>query len=117
METMGSCLVDYEGAMKRLGGDRVLFAQLIEIYDEDTPVLLDAIRRAVASNDSQSLERAAHRLKGLVSNFGAEETTVCASELEQCGSGRRFEEARERLVDLEAELRRLDDALTKYRRR
>ncbi len=115
MEKMTACLVDYEGAMKRLGGDRALFGQLIQIYDEDAPVLLDAIRRAVRGDDAQSLERAAHRLKGLLANFGAEEATSCARQLEQCGNAGRVEEAGEMLDCLTRELDRLNRALAEYR--
>lgn len=116
MEKMAPCLVDYEGAMKRLGGDRALFGQLIQIYDEDAPALLDAIRQAVEANNPQLLEQAAHRLKGLLANFGAEEATGLARELEQGGNTGRLHEAPQTLVCLERELIRLHDALGKYRR-
>ena len=115
MEKITAQLVDYDGAMKRLGGDRGLFRQLIQIYDEDAPELLNAIRRSVAGDDGRSLEQAAHRLKGLLANFGAEDAVAYSQQLEQIGNSRCASGARDAVTQLEGELLRLNEALDAYR--
>ncbi len=77
--------VDFQGAMVRLGGDRQLFLDFVQILGEDGPVLIKKIETAIDSSDCQQLEHSAHALKGLVSNFGARDCVADALLLEQAG--------------------------------
>lgn len=78
-------LVDEAGALRRLGGDRQLLDEFITIFNEDSPVLLEGIRAGLESRDSMQVRRNAHALKGLVSNFGAEECVKLARRIELAG--------------------------------
>ncbi len=44
---------------------------LVDIFVEESPRMLEAIRKALDSLDGQALRRAAHELKGASANFGA----------------------------------------------
>ncbi|MEL7499928.1 MAG: response regulator [Planctomycetota bacterium] len=78
-------LVDYNSTIKRLGNDEELFAEFIEIFLEDAPGIMGKINTAVAVEDHVALEKAAHSLQGLMSNFGAETCCDLAIELETAG--------------------------------
>ena len=111
----GETIIDYRGALKRLGGDPGLFRDVIRLFDEDAPVLLATIRSAIDQEDFEDLQRAAHSLKGLAANFGARKAVASAQRLERLGKTRSLNHVAETLTDLENEVVRLDHALTPYR--
>jgi len=63
-------------------GEPDLVVELIDLYLEDTPHRVAAIREALAKTDGQSLERAAHCLKGSSASLGAGQVAVLCEELE-----------------------------------
>jgi CheY-like chemotaxis protein len=58
-------------ALFNLGDDTDLLEQLIVMYAEDEPRLVQDIDAALAAGDPEALSNAAHALKGAVSNFCA----------------------------------------------
>ena len=64
-------------------GEPDLVVELIDLYLEDTPHRVAAMREAMAKTDGQSLERAAHCLKGSSASLGAGQVAVLCEELEQ----------------------------------
>ena len=93
-------LVEYEESLQRLGGDKALFVEFIEIFMADSPKLINDINEAAKQSDCSRLEKSAHALKGLMSNFGAQ--TCCASALAIEIDGRK-----ERLDDLQTDVAKL----------
>ena len=79
-------LVDRAAVLDRVGGDEELLREITCIFLTEYPRLIDEIRSAVDSRDAKRLERAAHSLKGSVSNFGAQAATEAAYRLEIIGS-------------------------------
>ncbi len=110
-----AAVIDFAGTMRRLAGDRDLFHDFIGYFDEDWPQLLAALREAIAQDDAPSLQRAAHSLKSLAANFGAERCVAAAYELELAGKSGDLNAAGEWLPRLEQEVTRLDAALRPYR--
>ncbi|MBM3803239.1 MAG: response regulator [Acidimicrobiia bacterium] len=55
---------DLNSLLTRFGGDEALTQELAGLFLDDAPSLLEKIRQAVVARDSQSLERAAHALRG-----------------------------------------------------
>jgi HPt (histidine-containing phosphotransfer) domain-containing protein len=110
-----SGLIDVEGAMKRLGGDRGLFREFIQVFDEDAPGLLESLRQAVAGRDAVQVERAAHSLRGLVANFGARPVAEAARHMEERGKSGQWERATQALEKLTLALAQLDEALEEHR--
>lgn len=108
-------IVDFEGAMERLGDDLELFREFIKVFDEDVPSLLESIRVATADRNSTDLERCAHSLRGLISNFGARQAVEAAGQLEEIGKAEQWDELESALEALEREVQRLTAALDKYR--
>jgi len=100
-----------EELLERVEGDRELLAEMVELFEQDSPRLLAAIREAVARGDGGMLERAAHTLKGSVSNFAAPAATAAALRLEQMGREGKLEQSGEACTALEAEIEHLRPAL------
>jgi two-component system sensor histidine kinase/response regulator len=76
---------DPTDALARVGDDRELLAQLVQLFRGESPALMATIRKAVASGDSATLARVAHTLKGSVGNFGVTPAFEAARELERLG--------------------------------
>ena len=107
-------VIDVAASLRRMGNNRELFCEVVGIYDEDSPQLLDRIRAAVHDGDAARLHRAAHSLKGLVSNFGASAAAEAAYVLERMGTSRALAGSEEALRVLEHELGRLSKALEPF---
>jgi HPt (histidine-containing phosphotransfer) domain-containing protein len=83
----------------------------VGLFNADCPHLRAEIRQAVAAGDAPKLKRAAHTLKGAVSNFGARRTVEAAQRLEALGKQGDLTGAGEAAAVLEEELERLLPAL------
>jgi CheY-like chemotaxis protein/HPt (histidine-containing phosphotransfer) domain-containing protein len=77
----------------RFDGDRELLRVVAESFLESTPPLLRDLRVAVAEGDPASVFSIAHRLRGSLANFGADEAVEAASRLERMGTERNLEGA------------------------
>ncbi len=78
-----------------------LFAQVVEVYLRDTPGLIAAIKKAVASGDTNSLTDAAHSLKSSSAHAGATRLGDLAKELEGRGKADRLDGAESVVADVE----------------
>jgi CheY-like chemotaxis protein len=63
--------VDRDELMERLGDDRALFDDVINIFLDDCPRRLAAIKTAVDQADAAQIEETAHVLKGAAGNLSA----------------------------------------------
>jgi two-component system, sensor histidine kinase and response regulator len=60
--------------------------QLIELFVESTPPLLEELREAAERGDGEDIRRTAHKLKGSCQNIGARFMAKLAHDLEQAGA-------------------------------
>ena len=70
------------------GGDLDLLHELAQLFLDDCPQRLSALRDALARRDRSALESAAHTLKGSAGYIGAAEVFAAAAEVEaiaRCG--------------------------------
>ena len=98
---------DHDELMDRIDGDVDFLEESIEIFDEDSTPLLEAIRRAVVAADAASLVTPAHTLKGMLSNFCAAAAEDVARDLEVRGRENQLDGAETALNTLEREATRL----------
>ena len=103
--------LDRDAILDRVGGDESLLKEITDIFLSEYPSLLAEIREAIQRSDPASLERSAHTLKGSVSNFGADDATQAAYQLEILGRKRRLDQAPEALRALELHFAALTPAL------
>jgi len=110
-----AAVFDRDAALDRVDGNRELLREIIGLFFDEMPGLLSAIQETVTHCDAKALERAAHTLKGAVSNFGAKGAYEAALRLEVIGRGRDLTHSKEAYAELEKEVARLGDALAVLR--
>jgi CheY-like chemotaxis protein/HPt (histidine-containing phosphotransfer) domain-containing protein len=100
-------------ALRRtIGADSNEFlTQLINVYLEETPLLLQSIGTAVAQTDAAAMQQAAHTLKSSSAALGAITLSKLCEQLESLGRSQEMAQAREIVALLEPELARVKVAL------
>jgi HPt (histidine-containing phosphotransfer) domain-containing protein len=71
--------------MERLDGDEELLRDILEIYVEDVPRLIEKIKKAHEQNDAELVDREGHTLKGASANIGAPALRETAYQIEKAG--------------------------------
>jgi PAS domain S-box-containing protein len=112
-ETNGAAhaVFDRARALQLVGGDEALLAEIVGVFHEDGPRLIDGIREAVAARDANRLCRSAHSLKGSLGCLSATPACEAALRLETLGRSGDLSDAPHALETLESELSRLTAAL------
>ncbi len=86
-------ICDWQTALAQLDGDQELMRELIALFLETGPSLMDQIREALDRWDSIGLMKAAHTLKGAVTTFRARAVWEVLYRLEQVASAKNLSEA------------------------
>jgi PAS domain S-box-containing protein len=80
--------VDWASSLEYVGGDRQLLKDLMEVFLQTCPEWLEEVRTGLARQDAAQVQRAAHKLKGTLGNFGAQVAFDAALQIElQCRTG------------------------------
>jgi HPt (histidine-containing phosphotransfer) domain-containing protein len=108
----GHGILDLAEVLERMEGDTEFLTEIVNLFLEDCPKLMVDIEMAVRRGDSPELARAAHSLKGSVSNFAAKDAHEAALRLEMIGRQGDLARAEEALMSLAGEIERLKPALT-----
>jgi HPt (histidine-containing phosphotransfer) domain-containing protein len=108
---------DKSSFLSRLEGDELLGVEIIEMFLQECPKLLEGVRQATGQRDASLLERAAHSLKGSVGDIAAPQAFDAACTLEMMARERKLEGADAALVSLEVALDRLVPELRKIERK
>jgi HPt (histidine-containing phosphotransfer) domain-containing protein len=99
--------VDLDQALARVGGDRELYYELLDMLVEDAPGEIGEMREAIGRGNAEEVERTAHSLKGAAANLGAGPLRDVALWLETLGRDGRLATAEAAVAELESELKRL----------
>ncbi len=105
---------DHGMVMERVGGDETLMREIVNIFVEESPVLLNEIEGAINLKDAKKLERSAHSLKGSVSNFSAKKAYDVAYQLEKMGHQGKVDDAQKVFKNLEKEIETLTRELCSH---
>lgn len=105
-------ILNREELLGRLDGDEAFLAELVALFLNDQPRLVSGIRQAVSAGDAPALARAAHTLKGSVSNFCAPAATAAAARLERASQAGDWPAIPSAVQQLEALLDQLARELT-----
>jgi HPt (histidine-containing phosphotransfer) domain-containing protein len=100
--------------MDRVGHDRQLLGEIIELFQEDAPLRAVELETALTRLDSVAFERAAHALKGMLMNFAATPAVETAYALETMGHSHRWMNADVLVTKLEAQIAELNQALNLF---
>jgi len=94
-----------------LADDQELARKLVDLFVQQTPILLTQLRLAIRDEDASALVRAAHALRGTISNFPAGRARSEAARMEAIGLAGDFAAAREAMALLDQEVERLRSLL------
>jgi PAS domain S-box-containing protein len=75
-------VVDTSELESLVQGDDAVLREVLELFVEQTPALVDDISRSLDARDWSAAERGAHRLKGSLLTLGASDAAAIASRLE-----------------------------------
>jgi len=89
---------ELDGLIKSFENDHDLFKELVDIFINDYPQMLETLRDTLKSSDAKTLTRTAHSLKGMLRNFQAENAADTAYTLEQMGRNGTLNDA-DQIVD------------------
>ena len=84
---------DRASALARVGGDDDLLSDVIQLFIEDCPIRVAAIKSAVDARDAVAIQREAHGLKGAAANLSIRGLFEMADTLEQLGAEERVDAA------------------------
>lgn len=99
--------LDYSAALARVGGDADLLQELAGMFLEEYPKLLEDVRRGLAEQNAAAAGNAAHQLKGLLAQFGAETARQAAYAVELPARQGDLATMRQNLQILEEAMRRV----------
>ena len=68
--------------MRLVGGDKDNYFKLIDSFLEETPKLLEGIRKGLVNKDNELLRRMSHTLKSTSRDFGATQLSNLGAKLE-----------------------------------
>jgi HPt (histidine-containing phosphotransfer) domain-containing protein len=94
---------DYADSLERMGNDERLFQEMVGFLRADSPRWLRTLQAAMRDADYAVVERSAHCLKGLASNFSAVRAVDAADVVERLAG-------QVQVSDLPAAIRELEDA-------
>jgi len=106
--------LDLQAALARVDGDQDLLKEIAELFLEECPASLEHVRAAVSAADPEAVQRAAHSLKGAVSNFGEKAAHKAALRLEYMGRAGDLTGSAEALRQLEEAIERLCAELREF---
>jgi len=114
-QAAGASPFDKARFMSRVEGDPVLASEVVELFLEECPKLLDSVCQAAAGGDPKVLERAAHSLKGSVGDMAAPEAYEAARTLERLARQGTLGGIEDALANLEGAIGRLLPELHTFR--
>ena len=103
-----------DAALHALEGDRALLQRIAQLFVQQAPQLFEDVENAIAGSDALALERAAHKIRGSVTNFASTRTHDAALRLETMGRQSDFACAAEAREDLAACMRELRETLRRF---
>ncbi|MGD9300531.1 MAG: response regulator [Desulfobacterales bacterium] len=106
-----SSAIDKATLLKAFDGDWNFFKEVVDVFLDDYPKLIDDLRRADKETDSNTLMRAAHSLKGMLKNFQAEPAAEVAFKLETQGKAGNFDAVAETIEYLAGQIAGVDKNL------
>jgi two-component system sensor histidine kinase/response regulator len=84
---------DRDDFLERLDGDEELFVAVIQLFLEDCPEQLDAIKAALDARSAEDVRISAHALKGSAATLSAFRLAEAAERMERFGAERQLDEA------------------------
>ncbi|MCS6897690.1 MAG: response regulator [Nitrospira sp.] len=107
-------VVDLAALQTNLGNDQSLIRQLVGLFVDHHQARLTEIKEGLAAGDAETVERAAHTLKGAAGNLCARQAMSAASRIEEMARQGRIEDAKAFYSELESAVLRLVRVLEQH---
>ena len=78
----GLPIIDRTEALERVGGDEALLRELVEVFLQDCPRMIEEVIEGLCDADTVKVKRGAHSIKGAVGILGGKLAFECALRLE-----------------------------------
>lgn len=104
-------LFDWDKAIEQVGGSEAMIVDLAQLFGEESPKIMQAIRTSIDEKDLPEVRRYAHTLKGSARIFAAEPAVEAAFRIEIMGRDKDLAEVEEAWDHLQYEIGRLMPAL------
>jgi HPt (histidine-containing phosphotransfer) domain-containing protein len=105
---------DLDQALQHAQGDMALLRELVSLFLDECPTHLQAMRQAIAGRNAQTLQHAAHTLKGSAAVISAVEVQALAQRIESAAREQNWDEVDRNWGDLESAAERLRPALESF---
>jgi HPt (histidine-containing phosphotransfer) domain-containing protein len=105
---------DYDDFLERMDGDMDLLREVIEIFLEDAPSLMGALRLAIRGGNKYAMERAAHTLKGAAANISAKGLRSLSGKMQEMIKKGEVTQIEKLLKEMETHYEELDRALRSH---
>jgi PAS domain S-box-containing protein len=106
--------IDSERAAYVLGGDKELFDEILQMFVEDSPALLDQANAFFSEHQFMEAAKIIHKLKGQAANIGAMALTEACSILEVDALSEQTQEITLKRISFEMENKRLLTSISVY---
>jgi PAS domain S-box-containing protein len=113
-ETGGRFLYSREQLLSQCDGDEELMSELVSIFRDHTPEIVQSIGEAVKKRQAPALATQSHKLLSSMGAFGADRARTLALRLEKHGQEQDFDGAKERIGELERETDKIYTALADF---
>ncbi len=107
---------DVDAVLARVEDDRELLAELLALFFDEYPKLLESISQAVQQRQAVEVERLSHSLKSALLNLSAPRAADAAHQAELLGHAADFQGAAAALSHLREELDQLRHAMEQFLR-
>jgi two-component system sensor histidine kinase/response regulator len=104
-------MVDNRSLIEAFDGDWNFFKEVVEIFLDDYPRLLENLRKSFKEGDCDVFMRSAHSLKGMLKNFRAENAAEVAFDLEKKGQEADLNGVQADIESLAAQIAEVDKTL------
>ena len=98
---MSQEIINLEEVLERVQDDRELLLELLDIFIEDYPVKVNAIRAGIKENNFEKLRDATHSMKGASANISAKRLNSLFLQIEQIARLNTTDGMEDALKDLE----------------
>jgi len=89
---------------QRVNGDRQLLVELVELFMQECPRLLQNIRSSIEQGSFTDIQKFSHKLKGSALQFSGRGAAAAAGALEDAAKGKSLQEAERLFAKLSEEI-------------
>ena len=106
--------VDLPDLLARVENDRELLTELFVMFQEELPVLQDALHDAIDVGNLPEGAKAAHALKGMLANMSMKQGTTMAASIEAAARAGNIPAIKETLASFDSKIAALSAAVDAF---